>query len=335
MSYPEATEFKEALDKASKIVVIQADNPDADSLGSALALEQILSDMGKEVFLYAGVDMPGYLHYMSGWDRTSRDLPNKFDLSIIVDASTTTLLEKLSQSGQQAWVAAKPVVILDHHEVVDKVVPYASLIIKDPKRSSAGELIFALAKQLELPLNVRAQEFIMSSILGDTQGLTNQLATADTYEIMASMVRAGINRPALEELRRASSKMAQVIFRYKADLIRRTEFHHDGRLALVVVDQPEINSYSPLYNPGALIQGDMLQTEKVQLCIVLKYYDDDKVTAAIRANPGAAIASDVAEHFGGGGHKFASGFKINKVDDFEFLKKDCIEYSGKLLDSIK
>ncbi len=56
-------------DQAENIVIIQADNPDADSLASALALEQILGDMGKKVHLYCGVSIPSYLRYLEGWDR--------------------------------------------------------------------------------------------------------------------------------------------------------------------------------------------------------------------------------------------------------------------------
>src|ERR1700728_4343762 len=88
------------VSSAQKIIILQADNPDADSLGSALALEQILDDMGKEPLLYCSVDMPGYLKYLAGWDRVSRELPAQFDASIVVDASTMTLFEKLEQSGQ-------------------------------------------------------------------------------------------------------------------------------------------------------------------------------------------------------------------------------------------
>lgn len=83
----------ELLAGANNIVIIQADNPDGDSLASALALESILGDMGKEPFLYCGVDMPGYLHYLPGWDRVSKDLPGKIDASIIVDTSVISLLD--------------------------------------------------------------------------------------------------------------------------------------------------------------------------------------------------------------------------------------------------
>jgi nanoRNase/pAp phosphatase (c-di-AMP/oligoRNAs hydrolase) len=57
-------QIQQLVGDAQKIVVVQADNPDADSLGSALALEHILGDLGKDVYLYCGVDIPTYLRYL-------------------------------------------------------------------------------------------------------------------------------------------------------------------------------------------------------------------------------------------------------------------------------
>jgi phosphoesterase RecJ-like protein len=329
--YEQAQAARVIIDDAKRIVIVQADNPDADSLGSTLALEHILGEMGKEPYLYAGVDMPGYLRYMEGWDRISPELPNQFDASIIVDTSTMTLLEKLSLSGHQGQLAAKPNIVLDHHETVDNLIPFATVTINDPKRASAGELIYMLAQQLKWPVPVAAQQFLMSSILGDTQGLTNQLASSETYRILAEFIDNGVDRPALEELRREYGKMPPKIYRYKADLIKRTEFAADNRIALVTIPQAEINEFSPLYNPGPLIQGDMLQTSGVQLAIVLKSYTDGKVTAAIRANAGVPVAGKLAEHFGGGGHAFASGFKTTDRP-LDQIKTDVLSTATKLLD---
>lgn len=329
--YAEADKIAAILSNAQTIVIIQADNPDADSLGSALALEQILGDLGKEPVLYGGTDMPGYLRYMQGWDRVQKDLPRQFDASIIVDASTMTLLERLESAGQIGWLASKPTIVLDHHASVENVIPFADVMINDHSRASTGELIFALGKQLGWPLAVTAQEFLMSSILGDTQGLSNELATPETYRIMAALMEGGVNRPNLEELRREYSKMPSDIFRYKAALISRTEFTPDGAIAWVAIPQSEINAYSPLYNPAPLIQGDMLQTTGVRVAIVFKKYDDGRITGAIRANAGYPVAAKLAEHLGGGGHNYASGFKITSGKPFNEVKSECIEYAQELL----
>lgn len=334
MGYPSATEIREIIDGSAKIVIVQADNPDGDSLGSALALEHILGDMGKDVHMYCGVDIPVYLRYLDGWDRVSQDLPSKFDASVIVDASTMTLLEKLDHSGQKGVLASKPCVVIDHHAAVENVVPFAEVLLNDHANSSStGEVIYKLAVQLGWPLSVPAQTCLMTAILGDTQGLSNQLARPETYRIMADMVQAGVDRPGLEEKRRVAGKMQAEIFKYKAELIKRTEFAADGRVAWVSVPQAEINRYSPLYNPAPLIQTDMLQTSGVEVAIVFKSYDDGRITGAIRCNPSAGVAAELAVKMGGGGHEFASGFKVTDGRDLARVRDECLSAAQELLGS--
>ncbi len=335
MKYPEATEIAKLVSEAQKILIIQADNPDADSLGSALALEHILGDIGKDTVMYCGVDIPSYLRYLNGWDRVFKDVPSQFDLSIIVDASTTTLLEKLEESGQLSWIKSKPCIVIDHHSIVEKKIGFATVTLCDDKVSSTGELVYTLATQLAFTVSKSAGENIMTAILGDTQGLTNDLARATTYTVMSELVSLGVDRPTLEELRREYGKMPPSIFRYKGALIARTELVSNGRLATVTIPQSEINEFSPLYNPAPLVQNDMLQISGVQLAVVFKHYSDGKVTAAIRANHGAAVAGVLAEKLGGGGHPYASGFKIIDGRPFEEIKSVCVEYATELLDALE
>lgn len=334
MAYSEAESIKHIVNEAKTIVVLQADNPDADSLGSALALEHILGDMGKSVFLYCAVDMPGYLHYLRGWDRVTHELPRQFDASIIVDASTFTLFEKLQTSGEMGWLSSRPSIVLDHHATVGNRIDFARVALYDEHASSCSELIFNVATQLDWKINPEAGASLMTGILGDTQGLSNDLASANTYRAMADLVELGVNRPALEEQRREYSRMSYDVFKYKARLIERTDLAAEGRIAYVTVPQAEITSYSPLYNPVPLVQNDLLNIGGVMLTIVFKQYDDGKVTAAIRANPGYGIADKLAEHMGGGGHPYASGFKQITGRPFNEIKSECMSYATELLNNI-
>lgn len=323
--------IKQLVAEAQHIVVVQADNPDADSLGSALALEQILASLGKTVTLYCGVDIPSYLRYMPGWDRVVNDLPKQFDLSIIVDASTYTLLEQLAKTQQFSWLKAKPAIVLDHHTSVEKPLDFADATLAEPTASSTGELIFDLSQQLGWSVDISAGEHIMSAILGDTQGLTNSMTSANTYRVMAQLIELGVNRPRLEELRREASKMPASIYRYKAELIKRTNFTDDGIIAYLTIPQDEINTYSPLYNPAVLVQFDSLQVVGVQISIVFKTYDDGHMTAKIRCNSGAPIAAKLAEQMGGGGHTYASGFKIEKAKSFDEVRTTCLTAASQLI----
>lgn len=327
--------LKDIIDKAQNIVIIQADNPDGDSLASALALEQILHQLGKNPHMYCGVDMPEYLRYLRGWDRVYKEIPKSFDASIIVDASSLKLLEKITNNQMQGWVAARPCLVLDHHPKSKDAIDFARVTINDTEVSSTGELIYKLAKQFNWPLDKTSGEFIMTAILSDTQGLTNDLTSANTYKIMAELLDLGVDRPKLEEKRREFSKMKQVIFKYKAKLIERTEFFADDQIAFVDVPHSEIKEFSPLYNPAPLIQGDMLQTEGVGVAIVFKKYDNSRITAAIRCNEGFEIADKLAEYFGGGGHPYASGFKIQDGKSLSEIKKECIATATKLIKELK
>jgi phosphoesterase RecJ-like protein len=326
--------IKEIIDSAQRIVVLQADNPDGDSLGSALALEAILSAQGKDVALYCAVDIPGYLKYLPGWSRVLTELPKNFDASIIVDTSTKSLFEKSIESGQFQWLTTKPCIVLDHHGETANDIEFATVVYNPANTSSTAEVVYDFAKSAYGSIPKEAFDPLMMGILGDTQGLTNQLASAHTYQVMSELIEAGADRPALEELRRQASKMHESIYRYKGQLIERTEFAADNKIALVSIPQAELNIYSPLYNPGPLIQTDMLQTESVLVGIVFKVYDDGKVTGMIRCNAGAEIANKIAVKFGGGGHGFAAGFKIMGGKPFSEIKSECIAYATELLNNI-
>lgn len=93
--YEQATKL---INDARKIIVIQAENPDGDSVGSAVALEEILSDLGKEVTLYCPVDIPKYLRYIKGWDRVVTDFDTHADLAIIVDTAADVLISKVLET---------------------------------------------------------------------------------------------------------------------------------------------------------------------------------------------------------------------------------------------
>jgi nanoRNase/pAp phosphatase (c-di-AMP/oligoRNAs hydrolase) len=327
--------IKQLVDAAQKILIVQADNPDADSLGSSLALEHILGDLGKEVYMYCGVDVPTYLRYMSGWDRVLNELPSSFDLSIIVDASTYTLFDQIEKSGKWGVIKGRSSIVLDHHKTVDKQIDFADSSVVDASMASTGELIFSLAEHFGWSVSSAAAEHLMSTILGDTQGLMNDQTTARTYRTMADLTDLGASRPMLEELRREYSRMPESIFRYKGELIGRIEFAADTRIAMVTIPQNEINEYSPLYNPAVLVQFDSLQVSNVQISIVFKTYDNGKITGKLRTNFHAPIADKLAEHFGGGGHPHSAGFKIEDGRPFNEVKSECIEFTTQLLNNLE
>lgn len=334
VSYPEAEQIQKLINDAERIVIIQADNPDGDSLGSALALEQILGDMGKKTYLYCGASIPSYLTYLTGWDRVFSELPSNFDLSIIVDTSAESLLENLSKAGQKGWLAAKPCIVLDHHQT-ETSIKFATIVCKH-KAVATGELIYELAQQLNWAVNLEAQNNIAVAILSDSLGLTTSATTGRSIHIIGNLVEGGLNIADLEEKRREMLRKSVEVVHYKGELLQRIEYYDDNQIAAVTIPWSEIQKYSPQYNPSILVLEDMRLTTNTKIAIAFKLYNDGHITAKIRANYGSPIAMDLAEHFGGGGHAYTSGFKMRlNGRPFNEVKSECIEYAAELLNNLK
>lgn len=333
-SYPEAQKIQELLQAAQRVVIIQADNPDGDSLGSALALEQIIGDMGKEPYLYCGANIPSYLTHLQGWDRVSKELPTQFDLSIIVDTSAGSLLENLNDTGQRGWLAAKPCIVIDHHNT-EASIPFASVLCNKPAVAT-GEVIYELAKQLDWPLNINAKSMITTAILADSLGLMTPATSARSIHIVAELVDGGVNIADLENRRRDMMRKSIELTYYKGRLLQRIEYFANDRVATVTIPWEEIQQYSPYYNPSMLVLEDMRLTTNTAIAIAFKLYSDGHITAKIRANYGSPIAGKLAEHFGGGGHEYSSGFKIPANGrPFNEVKSECIAYAAELLDNLE
>jgi len=320
------------INSASKILVIQADNPDGDSLASALALEHILGDLGKEVSLYCGVDIPSYLAYFPGADRVTSDVPNDFDLSIIVDTSSDTLLEQLRLKGQRSWIAARPCLIIDHH-ATPPTIDFANEALSRPAVATC-ELIYELSANAGWPLNQQAKEFIAMGILSDSLGLTSEATTARSIHIIGELVEGGVKLAELENARRETMRREVELIHYKGRLLQRVEFYDDNRVATVTIPWEEIERYSPLYNPPMLVIDDMRLAKGTDVAICFKVYRDGKITGKIRCNYGRGIGDKLAEHFGGGGHPYAAGFKIQDGREFTQIKTECISVAAELLEGL-
>lgn len=314
------------ISNAQKIIVIQAENPDGDSLGSSVALEEILGDLGKDVVLYCPVEVPKYLRYITGWDRVVTDFDTSADLAIIVDTSADVLITKvLEMPGVRHYLESHPVLVLDHHTTesnlsFDHTMVSANVV-------ATGELIYSLASSAKWAINAQAAEDLLIAIMSDSLGLTTQSVNADTFHVAGELTSLGASNAAIEERRREFMKKSPDILAYKGELIGRIEYYLDGKLALVHIPWEDIQKYSDQYNPSVLVLDEMRLVEGVRLGVAIKTYPDGKVTGKLRGN--IPIAENVAGYFGGGGHVYAAGFRT--YEEYDTIVKELIEATDKAI----
>lgn len=321
--------FQQIIAEAEKVLIIQAENPDGDSLGTSLALEEILGELGKKPLLYCPVDIPKYLRHARGWDRVTQEWPKKFDVAIIVDTASEILLERALIPEQRARLEKSPVIVIDHHETAGDL-QFKTIDIVDNECVATGELVYKTAKAFDWPINSRAAENLVIAIMADSLGLTTPNTTSESVRAVAELVELGASLSEIENRRREFMKKSPEILAYKGRLIERIEYHLDGQLGFIHIPWNEIEQFSNQYNPSMLVLDEMRLVEGVKLGIALKSYPDGKITGKIRANPEAPIAEIIAGYFGGGGHMYAAGFRV--FDNYETVKNELIQAVRKALE---
>lgn len=323
--YDKATEL---IAGAKKIIVIQGENPDGDSLGSSLALEEILGDQGKSVVMYCATDVPKYMRYIRGWDRVESVFPTDADLAIIVDTSADILISKaLETPGVRSFLETHPVLVIDHH-TTESSLSFPHTMLTD-QAVATSEVIYALAQKAGWSINQQAAENMLVAIMSDSLGLTTQNVTPNSYFVAGKLTELGASNAAIEERRREFMKKSPEILAYKGELISRIEYFLDGQLALIHIPWEEIQQYSDQYNPSVLVLDEMRLVEGVQISIAIKTYPDGKITGKLRSN--LPIAEEVAGFFGGGGHKYAAGFRA--YEEYDKILPELLEATKKALEA--
>jgi len=296
--------------------VVQAENPDGDSIGSALALEEILGYMGKEVSLHCSVAIPKYLRYIAGWDRISTDFDLSADIAIIVDANSRVLMGRTLDAPEVlSFFEKHPVIVIDHHVDVESDLPFEFESVIGNGAATAIE-VYKLCTEFGWAINTAAATNLFISIQSDSLGLTTENVTAETFRICGELIDLGANPAEIESARRELMKKSPEILEYKGRLLQRVEYHLDGRLALIHIPWEEIEEYSDKYNPTMLVLDEMRLVNDVQVAIGIKTYPDGKLTGKLRAN--IPVCDAISGYFGGGGHPYAAGFRIYENYD-EFL----------------
>ena len=314
------------INDAKKIIIIQAENPDGDSLGSALALEEILGDLGKDVILYCPVEIPKYLRYILGWDRVVTDFDTSADLAIIVDTSADVLITKVLETpGVRHFLESHPVLVIDHHATKSNLTFDHTLLIDDAVATS--EIIYRLASDNKWAINAHAAECMLIAIMSDSLGLTTQNVSPNAFFTAGKLTELGASNAAIEERRREFMKKSPEILAYKGELISRIEYLLDGKLAIVHIPWEDIQKYSDQYNPSVHVLDEMRLVEGVQLGVAIKTYPDGKITGKLRGN--LPIAETVAGFFGGGGHKYASGFRA--YENYDTIVRELVEATDKAI----
>ena len=300
-----------------KTLIVFHARPDADAIGSAFALRELLNSMGIPAVCACADEIPERLRFLTDGVQGSVLLDDDMALDhervITVDSAAPeqlgTLFARLHRDIE---------LMIDHHEVG---MPYADYYI-DSGAAATGEILYRLARMLEergriAQIPHRALRAIYAAISSDTGGFRYANVTPDTFRIAAELLEAGVEGDEIARLLYDSKSLKQV--RAEGEAARRLSVHEKGRIASVTFP------YSSKYSLG--LSDEHLETiidiprsiSGVEVAIAVKQPTQENVFRASLRSVGDVDVSAVCAKFGGGGHKRAAGcpLKADGIDDAE------------------
>jgi bifunctional oligoribonuclease and PAP phosphatase NrnA len=292
-----------------RFVVTSHARPDGDGIGSALALGEILRVMGKdgEVVMHDGV--PRIYQNLPFADRVihADSVPAKFLASSSANAlegSAVILLEcdstrRTLLEGLEDYF----LINIDHHASGRN---FADINWIDSSVMATAELVFRLARQACVPVDPDIATCLYTALMTDTGSFMFEGTNEHTFTVGRELVLAGAD-PAL--------CARHIYFGHSTAKMRLlgaalSNLHREGPLAWIWVTQEQMTRFGAREEDCEGLVNYALSIGDVQVAIFFRELADGRFRISLRSK-GAVNVSTVAEYFGGGGHKCASGCSID------------------------
>jgi phosphoesterase RecJ-like protein len=280
-----------------RFVVTSHARPDGDGIGSALACGQILRMMGKdaEVVMHDGV--PRIYQNLPFADRAiqSNTVPeNDAVILLECDGVRRTLLEGLEECF---------LINIDHH-VSGRNFGHINWI--DSSVMATAELVFRLARLACVPVDRDIATCLYTALMTDTGSFMFEGTNEQTFAVARELVLAGAD---------PAQCARHIYFGHSTAKMRLlgtalSSLHREGPLAWIWVTQEQMTRFGAREEDCEGLVNYALSIAEVQVAIFFRELPDGRYRISLRSK-GEVNVSAVAEHFGGGGHKCASGCSVD------------------------
>jgi len=280
-----------------RFVITSHARPDGDAVGSALALVQVLRQMGKQadVVLHDGV--PRIYRSLPGAAEVRQALPDaySFDAAILLecDSLQRTRLQALNQHF---------LISVDHHSS-GKL--FASLNWIEPHAAATAELIFRLARELGVSVTPEIASCLYTALLTDTGAFMFQGTNEHTFDVARELVLAGADP--VRSARAVYFAHSPAKLRLLGEALRNLQ--QDGNVAWVWVSSEQMRHSGAREEDCEGLVNYVLSIGEVEVAIFFREIASGRFRVSLRSKGGVNVAR-VAESFGGGGHECASGCSV-------------------------
>ncbi|MDR1957994.1 MAG: DHH family phosphoesterase [Planctomycetaceae bacterium] len=301
--------FAECVGTARRILLTAHVRPDGDCIGSELAMAAALRQLGKEVCIVNADPVPPGLKFMPGTqeveilaDVSASEEAKKrletMDLLLVLDTISWAQLGPMKQVLQTTQARK---IALDHHAVGDDI---GAEVFSDSHAEATGVLVFQAVKHLGCGITSEIAQTLFIAIATDTGWFRFASVTAETYEILAELIRAGAVPHVIYNQLHEQETLGKM--RLIGRTLAKAELFLEGKLAFTSILDSDFREAGALPGDSEDIINQLLLIRGTEMAVIVVEQKTGGFKISFRSRC-HVDCSQVAATFGGGGHRAAAG----------------------------
>jgi bifunctional oligoribonuclease and PAP phosphatase NrnA len=309
------------IDGASQVCLACHVRPDADAVGSMLAVlhalcgrlgprpggpPRVVASFGDDPF-----EVPAILRFLPGVELLSAPgaYPSRPEVMLSFDAASMDRLGTLT--GPAA--AAGELIVLDHHASNTR---FGTINLVDPGAAATAVLAADLIERLAIPLTEQIALGLYAGLVTDTGSFKFSATTPQVHELAARLLSTGIDPGTVSrELydRAPFSYLALLAAALDRAVLEPQAAHGLGLVWTKVTRADRAKAGLGLDATESVID-EIRRTDEAEVAVVLKEDDAGTWQASMRSKSKVDVSA-IATALGGGGHARAAGFSYSGGGD--------------------
>jgi len=315
MSIQKAINF---IKSHKRFLISSHTNMEGDALGSQLGFYFLVRKMGKQAVMVNEDNVPYGYEFLPGLDKIriyQEKLANlKFDCFVTVDCSD------LNRTGQVYTLNSehKPILNIDHHISNSN---FGAVNWVDPEASSASEMVYQLYKKIGVALDKNSALALYAGILTDTGSFRFNNTSSATHLATGDLLTYGIDVAGIYKSIYGNIPYSDL--RLLTQILPTMKIALNGKIVWFEVSKQVLKKQNGIFfdlSETLLTFGRMLKGLEVAVLFRENLTDLPEIRVNFRSQ-GKIDVNKIANLFGGGGHKNASGCTIKGLTLREARRK--------------
>ena len=284
--------------------------PDGDGLGSMLALADTLRQHGKSVRLTVASTVPPRYDFLDPARQVRRfeapgDSYRDAEAVIVLDTGTWN---QLGDFGNFLRSLTVPRMVIDHHLTQDDL---GAVRLVDTTAEATGRLVYEAVLALGGPLTADAAHCLFVAVAMDTGWFRHTNTTPATFTLAARLTEAGARPTDAFEMLFESSTLGRL--RLTGLVLDRLKTAHDGKVAWTEIHRGDYEAVGAVPQDSEELINYPRSLTGVEVALFFMEQPRGGVKVSFRSR--RVDVARIAEQFGGGGHRLASGAVLQTTLD--------------------